>query len=81
MCAWKPMMAASESLRVTRNRSNFGRIPRHEMGKGISAFEAHQDGDKVEMTARVTGHWGFKFGQNSAGVHIEVSMLAEADCK
>src|SRR5438552_3605713 len=50
----------------------------YELGKNLRV-EAHQDGDKVEMTARVTGHWGFTFGHNSRGLHIEVRMPREAD--
>ncbi len=50
----------------------------YELGKNLRV-DAHQDGDKVEMTARVTGHWGFTFGHNSRGLHIEVRMPREAD--
>jgi DUF4097 and DUF4098 domain-containing protein YvlB len=43
--------------------------------------DTRQDGDKVELTARVTGHWGinFNWGHNSRRLHIEVRMPREAD--
>jgi DUF4097 and DUF4098 domain-containing protein YvlB len=41
--------------------------------------EAHQDGDKVELIARITGHWGFSWGRNSRRLHIEVRMPRDAD--
>jgi len=50
----------------------------YELGKTLRV-DAHQDGDKVELTARVTGHWGFSFGHNSRHLHIEVRMPREAD--
>src|SRR2546422_3126926 len=50
----------------------------YELGKNLRV-DAHQEGDKVELTARVTGHWGFSFGHNSRGLHIEVRMPREAD--
>jgi len=50
----------------------------YELGKTLRV-DAHQDGDKVQLTARVTGHWGFSFGNNSRRLHIEVRMPREAD--
>src|SRR6266481_2297218 len=50
----------------------------YELGKNLRV-DSRQDGDKVELTARVTGHWGFSFGHNSRGLHIEVRMPREAD--
>ena len=50
----------------------------YELGKNLRV-DAHQDGDKVELTARVTGHWGFSFGHNSRHLHIEVRMPRDAD--
>ncbi len=50
----------------------------YELGKNLRV-DAHQDGDKVELTARVTGRWGFSFGHNSRRLHIEVRMPREAD--
>jgi DUF4097 and DUF4098 domain-containing protein YvlB len=50
----------------------------YELGKNLRV-ESHQDGDKVELTARVTGHWGFTFGHNSRQLQIAVRMPREAD--
>src|SRR5580692_9598603 len=50
----------------------------YELGKTLRV-DSRQDGDKVELTARVTGHWGFSFGHNSRHLHIEVRMPREAD--
>src|SRR5712692_9312786 len=50
----------------------------YELGKTLRV-DAHQDGDKLELIARVTGHWGFSFGHNSRNLHIEVRMPREAD--
>src|SRR5258708_1750846 len=50
----------------------------YELGKNLRV-DSRQNGDKVELTARVTGHWGFSFGHNSRGLHIEVRMPREAD--
>ena len=51
-----------------------------ELGKNLRV-DARQDGDKVELTARMTGHWGFSinFGHNSKNLHIEVRMPRDAD--
>src|SRR3989475_9710406 len=50
----------------------------YELGKNLRV-DAHQEGHKVELTARVTGHWGFSLGHNSRRLHIEVRMPREAD--
>lgn len=50
----------------------------YDLGKNLR-IDAHQDGDKVELTARVMGHWGFSFGHNPRRLHIEVRMPREAD--
>jgi len=50
----------------------------YELGKSLSV-DAKQDGDKVELTARVTGHWGISWGHNSRNLHIEVRMPRDAD--
>jgi hypothetical protein len=50
----------------------------YELGKNLH-IDAHQDGDKVELIARVTGHWGFSWGHNSHRLHIEVRMPRDAD--
>src|SRR5258707_3422622 len=50
----------------------------YELGKNLRV-DAHQDGDKVELAARVTGHWRVSFGHNSRRLHIEVRMPREGD--
>jgi DUF4097 and DUF4098 domain-containing protein YvlB len=52
----------------------------YELGKNLRV-DARQDGDKVELVARVTGHWGinFNWGHNSRRLHIEVHMPREGD--
>lgn len=50
----------------------------YEVGKTLH-IDSHQDGDKVELIARVTGHWGISWGHNSRRLHIEVRMPREAD--
>jgi Putative adhesin len=50
----------------------------YQLGKDLRV-DAHQDGDKVELMARATGHWGITWGHNSRGLHIEVRMPREAD--
>src|SRR5258708_35222221 len=50
----------------------------YEVGKNLRV-DSRQDGDKIELAARVTGRWGFSFGHNSRGLHIEVRMPREAD--
>jgi DUF4097 and DUF4098 domain-containing protein YvlB len=49
-----------------------------ELGKNLH-IDSHQEGDKVELTARVTGRWGISWGHNSRRLHIEVRMPREAD--
>src|SRR5467141_2440863 len=70
------------SVRVTTSDSKQVefRVEYHgyELGKTLRV-DSRQDGDKVELVARVTGHWGFSFGHNSRGLHIEVRMPREAD--
>jgi Putative adhesin len=41
--------------------------------------ESRQDGDHVELNARVSGHWGFSWGVNHRNVKIEVRMPKDAD--
>src|SRR6266403_936479 len=70
------------SVRVTSGDSkqvDF-RIEYHgyELGKNLRV-DSRQNGDKVELSARVTGNWGFSFGRNSRHLHIEVRMPREAD--
>ena len=50
----------------------------YELGKNLRV-DSHQDGDKVELTARVTAHWGLSFGHNSRHLHIEVRMPRAGD--
>jgi len=50
----------------------------YELGRSIHV-DAHQNGDSVEIEARVTGHWGISWGHNSRRLHIEVRMPREAD--
>src|SRR5712664_4580061 len=50
----------------------------YELGKNLRV-DSRQEGDKVELIARVTGNWGFSFGHNSRSLHIEVRMPREAD--
>ncbi|HKT47677.1 MAG TPA: DUF4097 family beta strand repeat-containing protein [Candidatus Acidoferrales bacterium] len=43
-------------------------------------IESHQNGDSVELIARMTGHWGFSIGWgNNRRLRIEVHMPREAD--
>jgi hypothetical protein len=49
-----------------------------ELGKNLRV-DSRQDGDKVELIARITGHWGWSWGRNESGLHIEVRMPREAD--
>jgi hypothetical protein len=49
-----------------------------ELGKSLHV-DSRQDGDRVELTARITGHWGFSWGNSSRGLHIEVRMPRDAD--
>jgi hypothetical protein len=50
----------------------------YEIDKNLHV-DAHQDGDKVELIARVTGHWGISWGHNTRRLHIEVRMPREGD--
>jgi Putative adhesin len=50
----------------------------YEMNKNIHV-DSRQDGDSVQINARVSGHWGFNWGNNRRGVRIEVHMPKDAD--
>jgi hypothetical protein len=50
----------------------------YEMNKSIHV-DSRQDGDSVQINARVTGHWGFSWGNNHRNVRIEVHMPKDAD--
>lgn len=51
-----------------------------ELGRNLTV-DSRQDGDKVELIARMTGHWGISlgWGHNSRKLHIEVRMPQQGD--
>src|SRR5258708_29741078 len=49
-----------------------------ELNKNLH-IDSRQDGDSVQINARVTGHWGFSWGRGSRGPRIEVRMPKDAD--
>ncbi len=44
-------------------------------------IETQQDGDRVRLIARVSGHWGISFGINHRNIRIEIRMPKDADLK
>jgi hypothetical protein len=50
----------------------------YELNKTIH-IDSRQDGDSVQLNARVTGHWGFSWGRGRRGPRIEVRMPKDAD--
>lgn len=51
----------------------------YELGKNLRV-DARQDGDRVELIARATGHWGINFGWgHNRRLHIEVRMPQHGD--
>ncbi|HLZ92099.1 MAG TPA: DUF4097 family beta strand repeat-containing protein [Candidatus Acidoferrum sp.] len=50
----------------------------YELNKNLH-IDSKQDGDSVEINARVTGHWGFTWGGGRRGPRIEVRMPKDAD--
>ena len=50
----------------------------YELNKNLH-IDSRQDGDSVQLNARVTGHWGFSWGRGSRGPRIEVRMPKDAD--
>ena len=51
----------------------------YELGRNLRV-DARQDGDKVELIARATGHWGINFGLgHNRRLHIEVRMPQQGD--
>ena len=50
----------------------------YELNKTIHV-DSRQDGDSVQVNARVTGHWGFSWGNGRRGPRIEVRMPKNAD--
>ena len=49
-----------------------------ELNKNLHV-DSRQDGDRIELTARATGHWGFSWGHNSRRLHVEVRMPKDGD--
>ena len=50
----------------------------YELNKNLH-IDSRQDGDSVQLNARVTGHWGFSWGRGHRGPRIEVHMPKDAD--
>jgi hypothetical protein len=50
----------------------------YELNKNIH-IDSRQDGDSVQLNARVTGHWGFSWGRGQRGPRVEVRMPKNAD--
>jgi len=50
----------------------------YELNKNLH-IDSRQDGDSVQLNARVSGHWGFSWGRGRRGPRIEVSMPKDAD--
>jgi DUF4097 and DUF4098 domain-containing protein YvlB len=50
----------------------------YDLSKNLRV-DSRQDGDRVELIARVTGRWGFSWGGNSRHLHIEVVMPRTGD--
>src|SRR5271163_4795496 len=43
--------------------------------------DTHQDGDRVQLTARISGHWGISWGHSSRNLRIEVRMPRVGDAE
>jgi len=50
----------------------------YELNKNLRV-DMRQDGDRVELVARVSGHWGFSFGNHGKNLRIEVVMPRTGD--
>src|SRR5437868_8459664 len=50
----------------------------YELNKNLH-IDSRQDGDSVQVNARITGHWGFSWGGNHRNLRIEVRMPKDAD--
>jgi DUF4097 and DUF4098 domain-containing protein YvlB len=50
----------------------------YELNKNLRV-DARQDGDRVELIARITGHFGFPWGGRGRSLHIEVRMPKSGD--
>ena len=49
-----------------------------ELNKNLH-IDSRQDGDSVQINARVSGHWGFSWGGKGRRIHVEVRMPKDAD--
>jgi hypothetical protein len=52
----------------------------YELNKNLHV-DSRQEGDSVQINARVVGHWGFSWGNNHRRIHIEVHMPKDADLR
>jgi Putative adhesin len=50
----------------------------YELNKNLH-IDSRQDGDYVQLNARVMGHWGFSWGRGRRGPRIEIHMPKNAD--
>src|ERR1700719_2304306 len=50
----------------------------YELNRSLRV-DTRQDGDKVELVARVSGHWGFSWGGHNRNLRIEVRMPKAGD--
>jgi hypothetical protein len=50
----------------------------YELNRNLRV-DTRQDGDKVELVARVSGHWGFSWGGHGRNLRIEVRMPKSGD--
>src|ERR1700676_313473 len=50
----------------------------YELNRNLRV-DSRQDGDKVELVARVSGHFGFSWGSHNRNLHIEVRMPKSGD--
>jgi DUF4097 and DUF4098 domain-containing protein YvlB len=50
----------------------------YELNRNLRV-NSRQDGDKVELVARVSGHFGFSWGSHNRSLHIEVRMPKSGD--
>jgi DUF4097 and DUF4098 domain-containing protein YvlB len=50
----------------------------YELNRNLRV-DSRQDGDKVELVARVSGHFGFSWGSHNRSLHIEVRMPKSGD--
>ncbi len=50
----------------------------YELNRNLRV-DSRQDGDKVELVARVSGHFGFSWGGHNRNLHIEVRMPKSGD--